>query len=255
MWLDTVAGATVTGNEIEGVSHGITIYAYDNTDTVGNISKNLIHDTSDDCIWIADSFSGGTVSYNICYNTLDQFLDTYRAGAAALQQSNLNIYNNTVYNTTNACINIVKASSVNIKNNVLHTCGTSNGLSQQYHAIYITDTVNGNANITLPTLVSNYNDVYDAAGAKVGVYNSAESESYAWADWKTTKSQDANSIGTDPLFVSTVTPDFRLQSTSPAINAGVDVGLVTDYAGNPIRGLPDIGAYEFGLRQRYFMNP
>lgn len=39
--------------------------------------------------------------------------------------------------------------------------------------------------------------------------------------------------------------DFRLKPDSPAINAGTDVGLTTDYAGRAIRGLPDIGAYEF----------
>ena len=31
----------------------------------------------------------------------------------------------------------------------------------------------------------------------------------------------------------------------PAINTGVDVGLTEDILGNPIVGLPDIGAYEF----------
>lgn len=54
---------------------------------------------------------------------------------------------------------------------------------------------------------------------------------------------DANSIGADPRFRSTT--DYRLRSGSPAINAGVDVGLTTDFLGKPIRGLPDIGAYEF----------
>lgn len=39
--------------------------------------------------------------------------------------------------------------------------------------------------------------------------------------------------------------DPHLLPTSPAINAGVDVGLTTDIEGKPIRGLPDIGAYEF----------
>jgi hypothetical protein len=39
--------------------------------------------------------------------------------------------------------------------------------------------------------------------------------------------------------------NYRLQSTSPAINAGVDVGLTTDYQGRSIVGLPDIGACEF----------
>lgn len=42
----------------------------------------------------------------------------------------------------------------------------------------------------------------------------------------------------------TDTSDYRLLSSSPAINAGVDVGLTTDYLGNNIRGLPDVGAYE-----------
>jgi hypothetical protein len=39
--------------------------------------------------------------------------------------------------------------------------------------------------------------------------------------------------------------DYRLKAGSPAINAGTDVGLTTDFLGKPIRGLPDIGAYEF----------
>jgi hypothetical protein len=39
--------------------------------------------------------------------------------------------------------------------------------------------------------------------------------------------------------------DYHLLSTSPAIDAGTDVGLTTDYAGNPIYGAPDIGGYEY----------
>jgi hypothetical protein len=39
--------------------------------------------------------------------------------------------------------------------------------------------------------------------------------------------------------------DYRLKSSSPCKNGGVDVGLTTDFLGNKIRGLPDIGAYEF----------
>jgi hypothetical protein len=40
--------------------------------------------------------------------------------------------------------------------------------------------------------------------------------------------------------------DFRLQAKSPAINAGINIGLTSDFEGNPIIGLPDIGAYEYG---------
>jgi parallel beta-helix repeat protein len=49
-------------------------------------------------------------------------------------------------------------------------------------------------------------------------------------------------ITTNPLFISST--NFRLQSESPCINAGIDVGLLSDYLGNPIIGIPDIGAYE-----------
>lgn len=63
-----------------------------------------------------------------------------------------------------------------------------------------------------------------------------------FATWKTDTGYDAHSIaGSDPLFVSTATPDFHLQTGSPAINAGVAIAGVTDgYQGSA----PDLGAYE-----------
>jgi len=50
----------------------------------------------------------------------------------------------------------------------------------------------------------------------------------------------------DPQLVDPINKDFRLQSTSPGIDGGVDVGLIYDFAGNPrVQGnAPDIGAYE-----------
>lgn len=55
----------------------------------------------------------------------------------------------------------------------------------------------------------------------------------------------------NPLFVSAIranmpNEDFSLQSTSPAINKGIGVGLTSDFSNNSIVGLPDIGAMEYG---------
>jgi hypothetical protein len=50
----------------------------------------------------------------------------------------------------------------------------------------------------------------------------------------------------DPKFVSAVIPDLHLQSSSPAIHSGVNLGYSSDVDGAPIVGLPDIGAYEYG---------
>lgn len=63
------------------------------------------------------------------------------------------------------------------------------------------------------------------------------------AAWVSAASQDTHSIDDDPLFVSTT--DFNLQSTSPAKDIGVQLGLTTDYAGTTRGYLPDVGAYEY----------
>jgi hypothetical protein len=248
MWLDVTGGdILVSQNEITGVSHGITVYGESNTSDLGIYSRNYIHDTSDDCFWFAGTFASAIVSYNICYNSLDQFIDTYRSDAAADQQSGLEIYNNTVHTTANAGINLCKIENVLIKNNIFYNIGTSNALSQQYHYLYINDTVNGSTNTTIGTLETDYNIIYISAGAKVGVFNSAESTNYTLANWISGKNQDTHSITDDPLFVNAVAGNFSLQAGSPAINAGTDVSLTTDYAGNtvPKGALPDIGAYEW----------
>lgn len=72
-------------------------------------------------------------------------------------------------------------------------------------------------------------------------------------NWKTTWSQDANSstnATTDPLLAGgdwAEEEDFKLQPTSPCINAGVGVGLTSDYWGTPVPqgAAPDIGASEY----------
>ena len=54
-----------------------------------------------------------------------------------------------------------------------------------------------------------------------------------------------NIDNTDPKMVSPSTYDFRLQSKSPAINSGINVGLTTDYLKKAVGGLPDIGAFKY----------
>jgi hypothetical protein len=52
----------------------------------------------------------------------------------------------------------------------------------------------------------------------------------------------------DPLFETIDTQkgiyDFRLQTGSPAINAGIASGVTTDISGKTRTGIPDLGAYE-----------
>ena len=55
-----------------------------------------------------------------------------------------------------------------------------------------------------------------------------------------------NVLNQDPRFVNPAALDFRLQGSSPAINAGANNGLATDKTGKARNGTVDIGALEFG---------
>jgi uncharacterized repeat protein (TIGR02059 family) len=50
-------------------------------------------------------------------------------------------------------------------------------------------------------------------------------------------------ITSNPLFVSAAAKDFHLQSSSPAIGAGIDVGLSADFDGNAYGNPPNMGCY------------
>jgi hypothetical protein len=44
--------------------------------------------------------------------------------------------------------------------------------------------------------------------------------------------------------------DFHFKSGSPAINAGMDVGLDRDYDGVPVTWYPDIGSFEYVFKDK-----
>ena len=71
----------------------------------------------------------------------------------------------------------------------------------------------------------------------------------SWATYHNTN--ETHSRNADPLFINgsgnySTDTDFQLSYLSPAIDAGTNVGLNTDYTGTShIYGTPDIGAYEY----------
>ncbi|MFY9643530.1 MAG: choice-of-anchor Q domain-containing protein, partial [Terriglobales bacterium] len=68
--------------------------------------------------------------------------------------------------------------------------------------------------------------------------------------YQTATGQDANSQYADPLYLSLTAPNLEVTPTSPAVNAGTNLGPevegTLDFAGNPRvqNGLVYIGAYE-----------
>jgi hypothetical protein len=158
-------------------------------------------------------------------------------GAADAIMRNVNLYNNVISSGTGAMgstrggigietTNLVE--HINIYNNIIQNVVT-------YGCIVFWDSVGGH---TIDDIDIQYN-IY---------YNNVSSNDYYYyltaAHTVVTNLTDANNIEDNPDFV-TPASDFHLLAGSPAINAGIDVGLITDYAGDPIGVVPEIGAYKY----------
>ncbi len=218
---------TIYGNGSVDVTDGIRFGSGDLADFygTGNICRyNTISTSTMTGIYIYYE-TDFQIYYNLIYNNGDNGIQlSHHAGGA--------VYNNTLYNNNEYPILITQTSpgaNVLIKNNVIHTS------TNKTYGIFIYDAAVGH-------YTSDYNCIYETYFGRIETGGN-----YSLADWRTATGQDAHSMLADPLFVSTVTPDFRLQSGSPCKDAGVEVGLTLDYAGKPvpINTTPDIGAYEF----------
>ncbi len=138
-------------------------------------------------------------------------------GIVAFSSENVDIINNTAYlnnqspEITGGQVVAVAANNVRVWNNILYA--------------YPGKRVNN--------YWGNNNVVYD--------YN-------IYANSNLISAQGPNDILADPQFVNPESGDFRLKSTSPAINKAREWGgLDTDFANNarPSNNISDIGAYEY----------
>lgn len=159
-------------------------------------------------------------------------------GESDVVVENVNVYNNSVLRSLSKG-SIILANGdgtvsngitryINLKNNIFSTDVTDVG----YGWAYIVNETERMTDITI------YNNV---------IYGNVNSNdpSYYGSSVEPSNYDEQNTTKSDPLFVGGSPYSFNIQPTSPAINAGIDVGLTTDYADNPIVGLPDIGAYEY----------
>ena len=101
--------------------------------------------------------------------------------------------------------------------------------------------------------VLDYNVEYDSAGASGALYDWQGKSITGFSAYKTASGQEAHSQFADPLYANITTQpyNFDLASGSPAVNAGINLGVntvgVLDYAGNARvngSGQINVGAYE-----------
>lgn len=162
--------------------------------------------------------------------------------------NNIEIDNNTIMNCLNPGISVhgtitFAGTSVHdnyIRNNIIYNCDATG-----HYQIYIYDL----AGVLNQTFQNNL--LYSTGVTDLVYYGHSATNDYAHtiaefnAENGTASDVVSGNIGGDPLFVSTT--NFHLKTASPAIGAGLNVGLLTDYSGKNIPLLPTIGAYEYGV--------
>ena len=179
--------------------------------TYNIVRYNYFHDTTKQCniATMPNAASGNNqFYYNIAYNVPEGF-DIY--------SSSNEIYNNTIITNivgyqpmglkTNAGLNI-------IKNNIFYHPG--NGVHS--YALF--------ANGAAATNIIDNNLLY-TGGAASPIGWTATGENWGgmtFAQWQAHGKYDLHSVWGNPLLVSPSTGNFHLLSTSPAIDAGADLG-------------------------------
>jgi parallel beta-helix repeat protein len=171
-------------------------------------------------VTISTNNGNGGGTHNFYYNVIVMSATDDHAAFYFDNQNTvtINMFNNTVYGLGSLQGISIAAGTASIKNNIF--AGFATGMLS-----------------TGGTLNYDYNCLYNNTTNYSGF------------------TQQYNDVLANPAFINAPT-NFGLNTGSPCINTGVDVGLATDYLGNAISGAyPDIGALEYASPgTRYFVD-
>jgi hypothetical protein len=242
----------------ETSNHNTTAGIDAQTSTVDNvlIEYNTVHDGGNGVatesgvgIWSDDHATNITIRYNHVYNT-------YYDGIRMELSTGAQCYNNIVHNISGYLYASGIAVARDVHNNTVYNnvvYGSTIGLILIGQDPDQSDDVTGNLfknNIVFASgsraLIASHGGENDGTWGYDNVFanNSfgAEATDFVqWAGvskhtydaWETVYGGSTYSVETDPLMVDPDNDDFTLQSTSPAIDAGVNLGASYDDALNP----------------------
>src|SRR6266566_2446452 len=246
---NTVYNITSYGNPAYGNQYAADGIYVDGGTRI-TIERNVVHNT-DLNVELASEHSGKVTSYvtmrnNLIYqsNSVGVSIGGYDSRVGGTDHCtivNNTLWDNDTKNTGSGEFQIQYYATNNVfKNNILYA--SSQGL-------FLNSYTNSESN----PVDSDYNLFYSSVGPLSGqwIWNGA---TYAgFSSYQSATGKDAHSHFADPQYfdLSSTPPKLDVQSTSPAVNAGINLGSslvgTVDYAGKQrvnVNGQINIGAYE-----------
>lgn len=213
-------GADIGWNRIERCIAQSDDYGYDGGafEFYGNISNVQVHHNICDGNNGVFEVGGGAISNVVIYynqmNDNGVFGGFHFTGKFAATVSNFRIENNTVVDTASDPTYDMfwfdaspGSGAISVTNNIFHYQGFSHFATGDW-------------------FTHQYNLYYSPDGTPLNI------------------TPGSTEIVADPKFVNLGAANFQLQSSSPAINAGTNLGYTYDRLANPIVNTPDLGAFE-----------
>jgi hypothetical protein len=247
----TVAGNTIynisaINNPGEGNQYDANgIYVDGGSQVV--IERNLIHDV-DIGIEMASEHQGHVTSFviarnNVVYsaNSIGITIGGYASNVGGTDHCtivNNTLFQNDTKKTGSGEFQIQYYATNNIfKNNIVYA--SSQGLF-----------INNYTKSEPDPADVDYNLYYSSLSSSTANFLWNGTNYVAFSSYQSATGKDSHSQYADPQFLSLTVPNLQIQPTSPAVNAGINLGLAVvgalDFAGNPrlIGTNIDIGAYE-----------
>ncbi|NOU62587.1 hypothetical protein GC096_00825 [Paenibacillus sp. LMG 31461] len=275
---------TIEKNEIDGIGRDIYkgkggttsrgnlyhagILVDSSTDTT--IGQNHIHDVYRSGILIFTA-TGDATHTAIRNNVIDHVgkvtsVDFFNSAIYLNTRSGLidgtTVYNNTIANSRFKADTVNREAAVFIRvqgTSVVGALGTMNGVSIMNNVIAGNEgnymlSFHADNGATISGLTIDHNLYTRPNSSDGGVYwnqggvekNYKANQMFGASSYSVEKNQDQHAIVGEPLFMDANQANYALQTSSPAIDAGANVGLTVDFLGNlrPVGDGPDIGAYE-----------
>jgi len=244
-------------NTTDRKGSGITTYISHNM----LIENNEIYDSGSGIYLKANSNGGNIIRYNLIYDTSQDGITI-----GSVSQNQTKIYQNIIRNTVNGIsfivYNATSPANIDFVNNIIDSSSERGIYLKTRVAGGLIDIVFRNNILTNNKYnIQSDNSIGDTSDKNIMDFehnnyygpttgHSFIGGSYNLSSWKSTFSQDSAapvSITSDPQYINEPAGNFRLQPSSPARNAGIDV-LDLDNDGNST-DFVNIGAYITGNEQ------